>query len=323
MIGFSYIPAAALCLATSLAHAAGFKAIEIPGNGALPPLRGAIWYPCAQPPSDVKLGPFVLSVARDCPLVGEKLPLVVISHGRGGTYLGHRDTAKTLADAGFVVVAINHPGDNALDNSRTDDFSIFVERPADIKRVIDFMLGRWSDAARVDAGRVGIFGFSRGGYTGLVAIGANPSFGRRLRLCQGKDSPVCEQVRKGERLELAHDPRIRAAVIADPLSVFFTEESFKNVKVPVQLWSSERGGDGVTPESVAAIAGQLPQKPDFRVVPNSQHFAFIASCPAELAKLAPQICIDGPGFDRPAFHKEFDAAVLAFFRQHLTEARRP
>ncbi|MGO4569572.1 alpha/beta hydrolase family protein [Rhizobium sp. 2YAF20] len=323
MIRLSFILAALLCLTASLAHAAGFQLIDVPADGPHPALKGGIWYPCAQPTSEVKLGPFVTSVAKDCPITGEKLPLVVISHGRVGTFLGHLDIAEILADAGFVVVAINHPGDNAVDKSRTDDFSVFIERPADVRRAIDFMLGPWPDAGKIDNGRIGMFGFSRGGYTGLVAIGANPYFGKRLRLCDGKDSALCGQVHKGELPELAHDPRIKAAVIADPLSVFFTEDSFKNVKVPVQLWGSERGGDGVTQESVAGIANELPMKPEFHAVPNSQHFDFLPPCPAELAKSAPAICADEPGFDRAEFHKEFDAEVLAFFRKNLVDVQQP
>ena len=323
MIRLSFILAVFLCFTTSPAHAAGFQFIEVPADGPLPALKGGVWYPCAQPTQEVKLGPFVMSVAKDCPVAGDKLPLVVISHGRGGTFVGHSDTAKTLADAGFVVIAINHPGDTALDKSRTNDFSVFVERPADIKRTIDFMLGPWPDAGKIDTGRIGMFGFSRGGYTGLVAIGANPHFGKRLRMCEGNDNPLCDQIHKGELPELAHDPRIKAAVIADPLSVFFTPESFKGVKVPVQLWGSERGGDGVTPQSVVGIANELPMKPEFHAVPNSQHFDFLPPCPAELAKSAPVICSDGPGFDRAEFHKELNDAMLAFFREHLASAQQP
>jgi predicted dienelactone hydrolase len=317
MIRPSIILAAALCLATSLAHAAGFQFIEIPASDRLQPLKGAVWYPCAQPASEVKLGPFVLSVAKDCPITGEKLPLIAISHGRSDNFLGHSDTAERLADAGFVVVAINHPGDNAMDKSRTDDFSVFVERPTDIKRVIDFALVQWSGAAIIDAGRVGIFGFSRGGYTALVAIGANPRFDKSLRLCEGKDSLTCDQVHKEELPELVHDPRIKAAVIADPVNVFFTGESLRNVTAPVQLWGSEHGGGGVTPESVAGLVNQLPTKPEFHLIPNSQHFDFLAPCSAELTKSVPEICTDEQGFDRAAFHQEFDAAVVAFFRKHL------
>lgn len=310
----------ALCLATPATQAAGFKSVEVPAEGSLQPLKGAVWYPCTQPTSEVRFGPFVMSVSPNCPLAGEKHPLVVISHGRTGSYLGHRDTAQALADAGFIVVAINHPGDSAVDGSRTREFPVFVERPADIKRVVDHMLGSWPDAARIDAGRIGFFGFSRGGYTGLVAIGANPFFGKRLRLCEGKSDPLCDKVRTGELPELSHDPRIKAAIIVDPLSIFFTEQSFTNVKVPVQLWGSERGGDGVTPASVADIAGWLPTRPDFRVVPGSQHFSFLPPCPAALAQSAPDLCSDQPGFDRAAFHADFNAHALAFFKAQLGQA---
>ncbi len=154
------------------------------------------------------MGPNVLSVAENCPVAGEKLPLVVISHGHGGSFLGHHDTAEALADAGFVVVAINHPGDTTRDMSRADDPSVFVERPADIKRTIDFVLGSWSGSAKIDPERVGFFGFSRGGYTGLVAIGANLSLGKVLTLCEGAASPTCDQVRKGR---LRNSSTIRAS----------------------------------------------------------------------------------------------------------------
>ncbi len=323
MTPFRLACAAILCLAASLAHAAGFQRIEVPANGSLEPLMGAVWYPCAEPPGEVKMGPNVLSVAENCPVAGEKLPLVVISHGHGGSFLGHHDTAEALADAGFVAVAINHPGDTTRDMSRADDPSVFVERPADIQRTIDFMLGTWSGSAKIDPGRVGFFGFSRGGYTGLVAIGANLALGKVLTLCEGNSSPICDQVRKGAPPQLVHDPRIKAAVIADPLAIFFAADSFRDVTVPVQLWGSERGGDGVTPESVRDVAGWLPTKPDFHVVPNSQHFDFLAPCSADLARLAPKICVDAPGFHRTAFHKDFNAQVVAFFRRRLVDAQQP
>jgi hypothetical protein len=33
----------------------------------------------------------------------------------------------------------------------------------------------------------------------------------------------------------------------------------------------------------------------------------------------PEICVDDAAFDRVAFHQEFNAALLAFFRKELTE----
>src|SRR5205085_1025913 len=113
------------------------------------------------------------------------------------------------------------------------------------------------------------------------------------------------------------DGRVKAAVIADPLSIFFTTTSFDNVRVPIQLWRSEQGGDGVTPDSVAAVADELPVRTAVRTVPNARHFAFLPPCPDEVAQTAKEICTDRPGFDREAFHREFNAQVLEFFRHAL------
>jgi len=86
---------------------------------------------------------------------GARPPVVVVSHGRGGDFVGHHDTAETLANAGFVAAAISHPGDTVTDISRSDDLSALVERPADIRRLIDFMLGTSSIASRIDPTSIG------------------------------------------------------------------------------------------------------------------------------------------------------------------------
>jgi len=52
-------------LAASLAHAAGFQLTEVPGDGSRPPVRGAVWYPCARPPAEARLGPYAMSFAKD------------------------------------------------------------------------------------------------------------------------------------------------------------------------------------------------------------------------------------------------------------------
>jgi predicted dienelactone hydrolase len=316
-----FLAAIALCLMATLAQGAGFRFIDVPANADGPALQGAMWYPCAEPPGEVSLGKITLPGVKDCPLIGENLPLIVVSHGKHGSFIGHHDTDEVLADAGFVVAAINHPGDNYADLSRSDDLSIYVERPTDIKRLIDFMLGPSPFASKIDLQHIGFFGFSRGGYTGLVLIGANPDWASATTVCLYVASHACDQILRKEfpAQPLTHDPRIKAAVIADPLSTAFNADSFAAVRVPVQLWASERGGDGVLPHDVAAVDQSLPTEHAYRVVSNAGHFAFLPPCPPALAAALPEICTDAPGFDRVAFHKQFDADVLAFFRTHLTK----
>ena len=315
----SVLAALALCLGASQAQAAGLQLIDIPADATGPAITGAIWYPCAEAPSVVQIGKYSLRGAMNCKIAGNNLPLVVISHGRGGAFAGHQDTAAQLADAGFVVAALNHPGDTSGDTSRSADLAAFVARPADVKRLIDFMLGAAPLAPAIDPKRIGFFGFSRGGYTGLVLIGANPDWALAMTLCQQSTARMCEQVRARQYPEggLTHDPRIKAAVIADPLAFFLSGESIASITVPVQLWASERGGDGVDEHSVATVDKNLRSAHSYQVVAKAGHFAFLAPCPAALVDELPALCRDAPDFDRAAFHQKLNDAVLSFFRSNL------
>ena len=308
-----------LCYLAFPARAAGIQLLDSPG------LAGAIWYPCAAEPKSVPLGSLALPASstlqgvKDCPVNGRKLPLIVFSHGRGGWFAGHHDTAEVLADAGFVVAAINHPGDNGGDSSQSEALSVWASRPADIIRLIDFMLKDWKDRAAIDPARIGFFGYSKGGYTGLVLAGATLDFQRAASACTG-NSAFCEQMRSsGVPQNLPHDDRIKAAVVADAApGLAFTKDTLAAIHIPLQAWRSELGARdrGVDPSGVARVMNSLPGEPELHVVPAG-HFAFLPPCSPEFAANLPRFCTDPPGFDRAAFHRDFDTAVLRFFRDHL------
>lgn len=146
------------------------------------------------------------------------------------------------------------------------------------------MLSAVPGAARIDPERIGFFGFSRGGYTGLVLAGGNPDFLHAGVPCTDPKAPICEQIRRREVSTdpLTHDARIKAFVLADPLNVFPAAESLKNVKAPIQLWASQFGGDGVLPHNAPALADALPHRPEYHFVSNAAHFAFLAPCSAAM-----------------------------------------
>lgn len=103
---------------------------------------------------------------------GRALPMVVILHGNGGVPENHAHTAQALADAGFLVAAIAHGPDLS-----------FVERPRHVSRVLDYLLGASLDRGRLDPACIGIYGFSVGGFTALVTLGATPDFARIPSYC--------------------------------------------------------------------------------------------------------------------------------------------
>jgi predicted dienelactone hydrolase len=172
------------------------------------------------------------------------------------------------------------------------------------------------------------FGHSAGGYTGLVIAGGRPDLQRAADLCAKglrPGSSPCEQFRVADISDQTpiSDPRVKAVVIADPgNTIFFGPDDLKEVKVPVQLWSSALGGAGVTVESVANVNRKL-LKADYQVVPNAGHWSFLAPCSRDQAQAYPRACVDAPGFDRVAFHKHLHAEMIAFFSRYLVEAERP
>src|SRR5690606_35199923 len=215
----------------------------VPATRAQPAVQAMVWTPCAKAAEHTQLGPYTVSAVSGCAVTGKALPLVVLSHGHGGSLLGHHDTAVALADAGFVVVSLNHSGDHYGDTSAAQQLDIFESRPRDVSRAISFMLDQWPSRQQLDADAIGVFGFSRGGYTALALAGAKPSLdASATRLCGAWWSRVltlCRAIRSSDaRLEPQADPRVRAAVVVDPLNLF-DAAGLATVRIPVQLWASQ------------------------------------------------------------------------------------
>ena len=313
----------------ALAAEVGFSELSI-ANGDQRPLLVGIWYPTAAPAQQHPLGAYVQTVAPDAPVLGEHLPLIVISHGNGGTYQNNYDTALALVKAGFVAVAVTHTGDNHEDQSR----AVFVmDRPQHMHRLIDYMLSEWPDHARIDANRVGVFGFSIGAFTALVAAGGIPDLSLTEAHSKAHPEYYDSQVAKRSgaspeaiatlRSKLSastwvHDVRIKAVVAAAPaLGYTFGLEGLKNIKVPIQLWRA--GEDHILPhpDYAEAVRIALPTPPEYHVVENADHFDFLAPCTDILRQFAPMICVSRPGFDRAAFHQTFNAEVVRFFKETL------
>ena len=316
--------ATVIALAGTCAQAAGFQhgfAADPDGK----PLEIGIWYPSQTAVQPIAMGPTTMNVAVNAVPQGKALPLVVISHGYSGSFLVHFDTAIALADAGFVVVALTHTGDNYADQSRSADV---MDRPRQISRVIDHMLSSWEGRAMIDPARIGMFGYSAGGFTTLVSIGGIPDFSKVGPECrQYPGDFVCQLVARSggnlgvpltSRTARAADPRIKAAVVAAPAIGFtFSPDGLKNVKVPVQLWRAEKDALLPHPRYAEAVHLALPATPEYLVVPNAGHYDFLAPCGTAMASIAPSICSSAVGFDRTAFHTSFNSSVVGFLNKTL------
>lgn len=248
--------------------------------------------------------------------------LVVISHGTGGNLNSHIDTARALAHSGFVVVALTHPGDNFRDLSAVGKPDWFVDRTRQVSRAIDFMFTRWEGRTRLIPDRVGMFGFSAGATTALISIGGVPDLERVPVHCAKQPEFVCSlmaptSVSGGPPPQWTHDRRIAAVVVVAPgLGFAFAPSGLATVSVPVQLWSGDADRAVPFETNTAIVRELLPQAPEFHDVPGAVHFSFLAPCGTNTPS---ELCRDGAGFDRLAFHRELNSSVVRFFREHLAE----
>lgn len=249
-------------------------------------------------------------------------PLVVISHGNGGDFRGHEDTARALADAGFVVAALTHTGDNWRDQSGATDVA---RRPRQLSLLIETMVAEGG----IDPDRIGAFGFSAGGFTVLTAAGGEPDLGRVADHCRAHpDFYDCRLIATvglpatTGPLAWTHNPRIKAVVAAAPaLGFTFAPDGLKGVTQPLQLWQAENDRVLPSPAYVEPVRDALPIPPEFHFEPGAGHFDFLPPCRPEVRASAPMICLSAPDFDRAAFHERFNAEVVRFFRETLVPDR--
>ncbi|HKZ11138.1 MAG TPA: hypothetical protein VJL61_10600 [Rhodanobacteraceae bacterium] len=338
LTGLLALPASASPQTTS---GVGFASITIhdPVNGGSMP--GYVFYPTAQPPQVTWRGPYELHATPDAkPMPGAK-PLVVISHGHGGSDLGHHDLAVYLANHGFVVATLQHPRDNFKDASGDGHPEVMIGRPIQVKATISMLLADPHWKPLIDPNRIGVAGFSNGGYTSLLAIGAVPQFTRFISYCKAHpdDPNICEAARQlkaqaaryGQTLEQlmtsmqsdlhrwgnTDDPRIKAAFVMAPLSLIFDKAGVASINRPVFLYYGQDDHVLNPKYNVLHIAPLIKTLAGIKMVPKAGHYVFLSPCSPQLTKEARDICIDPPGVDRAAVHQQVDADALAFFRKTL------
>ena len=288
-----------------------------PVHGGASP--AAVWYPTAAPEQPVRRGPYTFSVAENGPATTGRHPLVVVSHGSGGSAFNHADTAMMLARRGYVVLAVHHRG-NAIDsNSDAGTEKMLRGRPVQLSAALDSLLAHPDLGGHVDAGRIGALGFSSGAYTVLVAAGGVAELTRIADYCLSP--PVGErfchlgnEVARGT--VAAADPRIRAAVLLAPVGIPFTRTGLAQVTIPVRLYRAEHDAE-LAPSQAEAVRDALPAPPEYVKVNGAGHFSFLAPFPPVLTAEIGAPAQDPPGFDRAAFHERLNTEVVDFFDRTL------
>lgn len=312
---------------------AGWRPYAVPASPASPAaISVALFYPTEAPARAIAMGPYTVQVAPMAPPPDRLKGLIIVSHGTGGSELGHSSLAVALARTGYLVAALRHPGDNYADKSLWQQApgAIFVERPRQASRVIDALLADpdWRDRIAADAKGplIGAVGHSAGGFTVVALAGGRfdvSLIGTHCANDRAEDPIFCGMGRDpastpvSSELPSVVDRRVRTIVAMAPVGVMFTAQSLQAIDLPTRIYAAENDR-WLPPRFHAAHIAQNIPGTGLQTIPNAWHFAFMDKVGMPIPTLDGDANADPPGFDRAAFLKQLSADISAFFDQALT-----
>lgn len=329
-------------LLSAAAHA-GMGIVERAGEPGRVPFTA--FYPTEQTEQSRHKGPFEFSLAPNATPSPGSHPLVVLSHGSGGSPWVHVDLTRTLVENGFVVVMPEHRGDNYKDFSEPGTNS-WKLRPAEVSQAIDLIAQDPLLGPVTTTNQVAMYGGSAGGHTALTLAGGQWSPARFRDHCQAhiaEDFSSCvgfitrltggwlDGLKKQVALAVIRyrfddttthshqDPRIRAIIAAVPFAADFDLSTLVTPAVPLGLILARQDINQIPHFHGLAVQRICKTCTTVADLPQAGHGVMLSPLPPLGAtdSITFQLLSDPPGFDRqqlPALHQK----VADFFKQHLT-----
>lgn len=300
------------------------------------PLDGYVWFPTLQggtavPAHGNKVWDAVM-VDRNAALLAGAHPLVVLSHGMFGNANNQAWLAQALVEQGYIVAAVNHPGTSTFDKD-PDQRRMLWERPHDISRVIDYVLGGAGIGAEIEPGRIFMAGHSLGGFTAVALAGGRYDAAQFDGFCATHPGElVCGIFSDWGVAKSPADLAAMQADLADPriagFAVFdlggtqsFSSASLGAVTRPMLVIGAPDNIHGLDLdiESRALIAALPKALTTYLEPPTLAHFDFLGLCTAAGLEILQDeepddafVCEKGRE-ERAQDHAAIVAAVGAFF----------
>ena len=317
----------------------GFRQLTLHSQSTRP-LNVTIWYPSHSTGQLETAGEnaafYGESVRRDAVPQPEPHPLILLSHGYGGSWRNLNWLAVALVKQGYIVAAPDHPGTTTQNRDPSAAKQLWL-RPQDINQLLDALLANAEWAGKVDSKRIAAIGHSLGGWTVMELVGARFSSSLFIDDCQ--HHPLFSDCKLIETLGInttTHqalldapriNSRIKAAVSLDlGLARGFTPASLVNINVPVLVLSAEQDSIEL-PASLESgyLAQHIPTRwMQFTPIIGATHFSFMQRCKPAAAALIDKyspgdgiICSDQGSRSREAIHQEIIARVTAFLAASL------
>ncbi|WP_411679437.1 alpha/beta hydrolase family protein [Clostridium thailandense] len=258
-----------------------------------------VQYPTNESSAPMAFGPYTMDVCINAKLLEGGFPLVIISHGSGGSHLLYRTISTYLAKNGFIVAMVEHYGNNRNNNELENTEDNLILRPKHISLTIDKLLSDNFFGKHIIGDKIAVIGHSMGGYTALALAGGVP------------------RTREGKKIETTPDPRIKVIVLLAPGAGWFMN-GLDNVTIPILALTAEH--DPITPSwNTETVLKSIPDESlvTFRQVTNAGHFSFLSPFPESMRNPKFLPSTDPEGFEREKFHVKLPKEILAYLNKKL------
>ncbi len=220
----------------------GHASLRIAGT-APPALAGHVWYPSGGSHERLRLatdgiGPRIDPWAA-APVGQGPFPLVLLSHGIFEPTAGQAWLARALAEAGYVVVAIDQAGTDR------DGRAAIGRRALDLRRTVDAVLDHSVLGHTIDADAIVAIGHGLGAFTVLTLVGVPAAPERHALLCahhpEHDDCGLVDEVEPPGDVEGLADRRIRAAAVLEPALIQALDPyGLATLDVPILVVGTDR-----------------------------------------------------------------------------------
>jgi predicted dienelactone hydrolase len=273
-------------------------------------------------------------VLKDATPEPGKHPVVLLSHGMGGSYLSLSWLASGLAAKGAVVIGVNHPNGWFQDRQVSKMFNHWT-RAQDLTTALDAVLADKRFSGVIDPDRIYATGFSFGGWTALsiggAAAGASGSAdycaaaGERSHNCIDIGTFGVDPAKAQPELWRASykDVRVKAVAAIEPgLTWGMAAADVKDLDAEkLLLIGLGAGADQHYATDITANGSNFAALvPEARVegIAPATHFTALPVCKPEgesllAAEKDDPVCTDPPGTDRAAVHRKIVDLISAHF----------
>lgn len=259
-----------------------------------------VHYPTYKTSKPIAFGPYKMDVSPDAEMIEGQFPMIIISHGNGGSHLLYRTISTYLAKNGYIVAMLEHYGNNRNNNSLENTIENLETRPRHLSLTIDFLLSDDWFSRHIEPNKIGVIGHSMGGYTALALAGGIP------------------RTKEGIVVEVNSDSRIKAIILLAPGTGWFMH-GLDKVTIPILMFTAEH--DPITPKwNGEIVLNYVPDKSKviFREIENAGHFSFLSPFPETMKNANFLPSTDPDGFDREKFHSQLPIDILDFLYDKLS-----